>query len=956
VNPQVSLPEFFSQLQSHESGLASSEAALRLASLGPNDPQSARRQSMAHEVVGYFANPLVLILLLAALVSGVLGDALNASIIVAVVLLSVGLNFVQSYRSQQAAERLRAQVAPTATALRDGEWVEVARRAIVPGDVVRLSAGDLVPADARLLSGRDLHVQQGALTGESLPVEKTAVSRQQSANSSQIALGGRGDPRLHRLRLGALPRSGVLPELQPPHLTPDGGAMADVSQVDVNASNLVFLGTSVVSGTATAMVFATGRATMFGDIATRLAARHPETEFERGTRQFGLLIMRTVIFLVLFVFLVSAALHRDPLQSFLFAVALAVGLTPEFLPMITTITLGRGALRMAEQKVIMKHLAAIQNFGSMDVLCSDKTGTLTSGEMRLYQHLDYGGGPSERVFLLAYLNSVHETGVPDAANAAILQKAKAVSPLDMAILSHDHPNVSLYRKLDEVPFDFERRRQSVVVEAGTVEEGLIEDTARSAPGGSAREGDGSTESGTVLESASAQAAGRPLRLLISKGAPEGVLGICSDYERRGAVLPLDETALGRAQAAYQAMSGLGYRVLAVAYKHVPVQSAYDKRDETAMTLAGFITFFDPPLPDAGEAIRALRADGVSVKILTGDNELVAKHVCAEVGLDEKRLVLGDALDNMTDAALAHVAEETDIFARVSPAQKNRIILALKRHSHVVGYLGDGINDAPSLHAADVGISVANAVDVAKDAADIILLENRLEILHSGIGEGRRAFGNVMKYLLMGTSSNFGNMFSMAGASLFLPFLPMLPTQILLNNFLYDLAQVSIPTDNVDAAYTRRPHRWDIGLIRDFMLWVGPVSSLFDFATFGFLLFVLQAGEKEFHTGWFVESLATQTLVLFVIRTGLVRRVTHMGSARSDAGSSPSEALVLTVLAVVVAGVLLPYSPLAGPLGFVPLPWTYFVFLALATVAYLGAVEWVKRKVMGRMSGGSHELR
>ncbi len=822
-------------------GLTSAEARRRLAESGPNDPAPARRAGILSQLLSFFANPLVVILLIASAVSATLGDLINATLISLMVLFSVGLNFVQSYRSQRAAERLRAQVAPTAAVLRDGQWQEIPRREVVPGDVIRLAAGDMVPADAQLLDARDLHVQQAALTGESLPVEKEA-----------------GDER-------------------------DG-------------RNRVFLGTSVVSGTATARVSATGRQTQFGDIATRLTLRPPETEFERGTRQFGLFIMRTVFFLVLFVFLVSAALRRDPFESLLFAVALAVGLTPEFLPMITTVTLGEGAVHMARRKVIVKHLEAIQNFGSMDVLCSDKTGTLTSGEMTLEQHLDAGGQPSEKVLLLGHLNSLHETGVGSAMDAAILRRVEA-NPLDVAVLRHDAPDVGAYRKLDEVPFDFERRRQSVVVARGDE------------------------------------------RLLISKGAPEGLLALSTHYEANGQVRALDEAARAQCDGLYRSLSAQGSRVLAVAYRRVPEQAAYRKDDEQDLTLAGYLTFADPPLADAGEMLQALRGDGVEVKILTGDSELVAQHICAQVGLDGQQMVLGDDLERMSDAALAHVAEQTRVFARVSPAQKNRIIVALKNRRHVVGFLGDGINDAPSLHAADVGISVATGTDVAKDAADIILMEQGLRVLHAGILEGRKAFGNVMKYLLMGTSSNFGNMFSMAGASLFLPFLPMLPTQILLNNFMYDLAQVSIPTDNVDETYIHKPRRWDISLIRDFMLFIGPISSIYDFLTFFVMLAYFHASESLFHTGWFVESLATQTLVLFVIRT-----------AGNPLRSRPSGPLTVTTLAIVLAGLALPFTPVASALGFVPLPGAYFLFLAAATATYLVFVEVVKRRLMGRMVG------
>jgi Mg2+-importing ATPase len=711
---------------------------------------------------------------------------------------------------------------------RDGAWVEIARREVVPGDVIRLSAGDRVPADARLLDTRDLHIQEAALTGESMPVEKRAGAR-----------------------------------------------------------DMIFFGTSVVSGTATAAVVATGPATAFGDIAARLMDRPPETEFERGIRRFSVLIMRTVVFLVLFVLLAGAFLHRPALETLLFAVALAVGLTPEFLPMITTVTCAQGAVRMARRHVIVRHLAAIEDFGSMDVLCSDKTGTLTTGAMELTASLDSGGRPAERPRALAYLNSLYETGIR--------------SPLDEAVLRAGG-SADGSRKLDEIPFDFERRRVSVVVATGDEV------------------------------------------VLIAKGAPEQMLACCVAYEVDGGERPLDAEAFERCRRTHETLGRQGARVLAVARRSLPPQRAYSAADERELVLVGFIAFADPLVPGVADALAALRRDGVAVKIVTGDGELVARHVCGQVGLDAERIVLGADLEGMTDAALGVVAERTDVFARVSPAQKTRIILALKARDHVVGFLGDGINDAPSLHAADVGLSVANAVDVAKDAADIILRQRNLGVLHTGILEGRKAFANVTKYLLMGTSSNFGNMFSMAGAVLFLPFLPMLPMQILLNNLLYDLAQVTIPTDRVDPEFVRAPQRWNIDTIRNVMLVIGPISSLYDFLTFFTLLTVFAAPAALFHTGWFVESLATQTLVLFVIRT-----------ARSPLRSRPSGWLTATTLVVVVVGCLLPYTPLAPALGFVPLPPAYFLFLVAATTTYLALVEAVKRRLIGRLVDGGRRV-
>ena len=821
-------------------GLTSHEAEARLKEFGPNDPAPQRRLSPILELLRLFLNPLVMILLIAAVASAFLGEKVDAGIIIVIVLMSVGVDFTQTYRSQKAVEQLRARVAPTATVLRDGDSKDIPRTEVVPGDIVRLSAGDLVPADARLLVSRDLYVQQAALTGESLPAEKQAAGTEISTR-------------------------------------PD-------------AANMVFLGTSVVSGTATAVVIATGARTSFGDIAARLSSRPEETAFDHGLKNFSLLLSRTVFFLVIFLLVSSLLMHRPPLQALLFAIALAVGLTPEFLPMITSVTLSKGARAMARKKVIVKHLSAIQNLGSIDVLCSDKTGTITTGNMTFDRALDPFGNPSNSVLTLAYLNSSFETGIR--------------SPLDAAILQTPQPKeAENYEKRDEIPYDFERRRLSIVVER------------------------------------------QSRQLLISKGAPEGILGLSVSCESDGRIVSLDVSTRERCQKTYEDLSRQGFRVLAVAYCEVQPRPNYSPKDERGLILAGFLTFSDPPVPDAAEALAALRRDGVEVKIITGDGELVTSHVCSQVALDHGKIVLGEQIEGMTDPALAHVVGQANVFARVSPAQKNRILLALKHNGHCVGFMGDGINDAPSLHAADVGISVSSAVDVARDAADIILVEPGLGVLAAGIQEGRKAFGNVMKYLLMGTSSNFGNMFSMAGASVFLPFLPMLPTQILLNNFLYDVSQITIPTDNVDEGFLRKPQHWDIRLIRNFMIFVGPISSIFDFLTFYVLLHFFHADQVFFHTGWFVESLATQTLVLFVIRT-----------AQNPFRSRPSVPLIATILTVVAIGTILPFSPFAKALGFTPLPSAYFAFLAVATITYLLLVEAGKRILLRRETQGEETRR
>ncbi len=816
-------------------GLTTTEAKTRLKKFGFNEPVTRQKVSPMFRFFRLFSEPLIAILLVVSLVSAIIGDWINSGIVFVMVLLSVIVNFAQTLRSQHAAESLKQSISLTAAVLRDGEWREIPRRDVVPDDVIQLVAGDLVPADARITEANDLHAQEASLTGESMPVKK------------------------------------------------------DANAVNTTLSK-VFLGTSIVSGTATAIVTATGSRTEFGAIAERLTEKVPETDFEQGTRKFGYLIMRVVFLLVISVFFINTILQRDPLESLFFSIALAVGLTPEFLPMITAVTLGKGAVKMAKQKVIVKHLAAMQNLGSMDILCSDKTGTLTSGDLSLEKHLNPFGENSEHTFQLAFLNCFFETGVNNPLNYAIKNKA---NPLDDAIIKHDKSQVENFKKVDENPFDFERRRVSIVVEEADKK-----------------------------------------RTLISKGAPESIFAVCTNYEIDGKVLPFNAESKTKSEAVFQDFSRQGLRVLGVAYRTVEIQNNYQNDAEIEMTLAGFLTFADAPLESAKTTLEELAKDGVKVKILTGDNELVARHVCEQVGLASERIVLGDEIEKMSDSALEHIAEKVDIFARVSPMQKNRILLALKRRGHVVGYLGDGINDAPSLRTADVGISVSTATDVAKDAAEIVLMERSLSVLHGGIIEGRKSFGNVMKYLLMGTSSNFGNMFSMAGAAFFLPFLPMLPTQILLNNFLYDIAQVTIPTDNVDDSFVRKPQHWDIKLIRNFMLYIGPISSIYDFLTFYILLYVFKAGEKEFHTGWFVESLATQTAVVFIIRT-----------VGNPFKSRPSLALSLTVISVIIIAVILPFSPLAGILGFVPLPPAYFVFLTAATVTYLFLVELVKRRLM-----------
>ncbi len=817
-------------------GLSSSEAAARLARFGPNLLHTVRKRTLLFQFLAKFRNPLVIILLMASAVSAFSGDATSFFIISFIVLISVTLDFVQEHRAGEAAERLRKSVAVRVQVLRDGKPRAIPLAELVPGDVALLAAGDLVPGDGRVLEAKDLFVNQALLTGEPYPVEK---------NSTELS---------------------------------------EESEI-LSASNTILLGTSVISGTARVLVCHTGTNTVLGDIADTLVAKAPPTAFEQGTRHFGLLIMRLTVLLVLFVLLVNAIFHRPWLESFLFAVALAVGLTPELLPMIVSVTLAKGAQRMAAKRVIVKQLASIQNLGNMDVLCTDKTGTLTEARIRLERHLDGLGRNSKKVLGLAYLNSFFETGLK--------------SPLDDAILEHKEINATGWRKIDECPFDFERRRVSVLI-----------DNDRT-------------------------------RLLVVKGAPEDILRLSTHYEADGDtdLRPLDKGALSSIRTLFENLGREGFRVLGIAWRQVESDHPHAVvGDETELVFAGFAAFLDPPKESAKTALSKLAAADISVKIVTGDNELITEHICNQLGLPIAGILTGNDIQKMDDQALAAQVEKVNLFCRVTPVQKNRVILALKKRGHAVGYLGDGINDAPSLHSADIGISVDSAVDVAKDAAVMILLEHDLGVLHEGVMEGRRTFGNVMKYIMMGTSSNFGNMFSMAGGSLFLPFLPMLPTQILLNNMLYDFSELPIPLDNVDEEYLTHPRHWDISFIRNFMLTVGPVSSVFDFLTFFIMIKIFQAGESLFHTGWFIESLATQVLVIFVIRT-------HKNPLKSR----PNPWLTGCSLMVVALAVILPFTPLGSYLGFVPPPPLFFLVLAVMVMLYLVIVEQVKRWFYRRFS-------
>ncbi|MBS7658168.1 magnesium-translocating P-type ATPase [Candidatus Bathyarchaeota archaeon] len=820
--------ELLSRLKSSMDGLSSDEVERRLEVFGYNELARRKKRTTVINFLSHFKNPLVIILLIAGLISGFLGETANTAIIFVIVMFSIVLDFYQESKAEMAAEMLKQKVATTATVLRDGVKREVRLSEIVPGDIIYLSAGDIVPADARVISAKDLFVNQSALTGESFPVEKTD-----------------------------LPLKSYDPSI-------------------TEWSNYLFMGTSVVSGMAMAVVVKTGSLTEYGKIARKLVEREVETEFQRGIRSFGYMMMQVTFLLVIFVFSINVFSMRNVLDSLLFAVALAVGLTPELLPMIISINLSKGAVSMAKKGVIVKRLAAIQNFGSMDVLCTDKTGTLTENRVKLILHVDLNGDENDKVLLYSYLNSYYQTGLK--------------SPLDEAILRFREVDVKDYKKIDEVPFDFIRRRLSIVAEY------------------------------------------QNQRFMITKGAPEEVAKICSFYEVGEVIADITDEVRRRIEQKYVDLSAEGYRVLAVAYKHLREDKpAYTANDEKEMVFLGFVAFLDPPKEAAREALQLLKNAGIELKILTGDNELVTRKVCEYLGFDIKGIVTGSEISQMHDDALARVAEEANVFCRVTPAQKDRIMNALKGNGHVVGFLGDGINDAPSLKSADVGISVENAVDVAKESADIILLQNDLRVLHDGVSEGRKNFGNTMKYIMMGVSSNFGNMFSVAGASLFLPFLPMLPIQILLNNLLYDLSQSTIPTDEVDHEYIEKPKRWDIHFIRLFMMYLGPVSSIFDFLTFFIMLFIFNASEPLFQTAWFIESLTSQTLVIFAIRT----------KKSPFWKSKPSRLLFFSSISIITFALIIPYTPLGEIFRFVKPPATFYIALAAILGAYVALAEIIK---------------
>jgi P-type Mg2+ transporter len=827
-----------SELESRPDGLSQAEADSRLKQYGLNEIAREKRQSALMRLLSNVKNPLVLLLTALGVLSFLTGDLRATAVIFVMVVLGVVLRFFQEMRADNAAEKLKAMVSNTATLVRDGKEAEVPLKMLVPGDIIRLAAGDMVPADVRVLSAKDLFLNQAALTGESLPVERKA-----------------------------------------------GAVSADV-QNPLELPNICFLGSNVESGSATAVVVHTGDKTYFGSLAASIVGQRQLTSFDKGVNRFTWLMIRFIAVMVPAVFLINGLSKHNWLEAFLFAMAVAVGLTPEMLPMIVTVNLSKGALAMARKKVIVKRLNAIQNFGAMDVLCTDKTGTLTQGKIVLEKHLDAHGDPSEKVLQYGYLNSYHHTGLKNL--------------LDEAILDHEELEERLkakekYRKIDEIPFDFVRRRMSVVVEDET-----------------------------------------GLNTLICKGAVEEVLGLCTRVEVRGEVIEVLPEHDAKRRLLADDLNGQGFRVIALAYKQMPGatdEPVYAIKDESDLILLGFLAFLDPPKDSATEALKRLHSLSVDVKILTGDNEIITAYICKEVGMPVEHLLLGSQIEGMTETALAEAATKTSVFARLAPAHKEHIIRALQSKGHVLGFMGDGINDAPALKAADVGISVDSAVDIAKESSDIILLENSLLILEQGVMEGRRVFGNIVKYIKMAASSNFGNMFSVVGASAFLRFLPMLPIQVLTNNLLYDFSQTTIPTDEVDADWLIKPRKWEIGGILRYILFIGPISSIFDYLTFFMMLYLFNCWHNPalFHTGWFVESLFTQTLIIHVIRTNKIPFLQ----------SWASWPLILTSIIIVAVGAGLTVSPLAGALGFVALPPRYWLLLTVILVCYVVLTQLMK---------------
>jgi P-type Mg2+ transporter len=818
-------------------GLMTEQAELLLEQHGPNVVVRQQKHGWLKLLRTAMVNPLVILLALIGLVSFLTEDYDTAVIISLMILLGIVLRFVQEYRADVAAAKLRAMINVTATVVRNGADQEIPLGQIVPGDIVKLAAGDMIPADIRLLSCKDLFIVQSSLTGESLPVEKF----------STITNGNVTSP--------------------------------------LEFQNLCFLGTSVESGSAIALVVTTGFNTYLGSMAKVITEQQQPTSFDKGIQRFTWLMIRYMMVMVPLVFVINGITKGDWREAFFFALAVAVGLTPEMLPMIVTVCLSKGAIAMSKKKVIIKRLNSIQNLGAMDILCTDKTGTLTIDRVLLEQHSDVVCKEDEDVLTLAYLNSHFQTGLRNVLDRAILVHKEL----------HEQIHISQYQKVDEIPFDFLRKVMSVVIET---------------PEG--------------------------IHRMVTKGAPEEIFKRCTQFELDDEVDSLEPILIHDLKSEYERLSAEGFRVLALAYKDLERKQAYTKEDECDMILKGYLAFLDPPKETAAPAIRALHTYGVDIKVLTGDNELVTRKICQEVGLDVGHIMLGSEVEKLTDDQLAVHVESASIFARLSPAHKQRIVRALQSKGHTVGFMGDGINDAPALRAADVGISVDSAVDIAKESADAILLEKSLLVLEEGILEGRKVFANILKYIRMGASSNFGNMFSVLGASIFLPFLPMLQVQILINNLLYDFSQTPIPTDNVDPEHVAKPRPWAIGDISRFILFIGPISSIFDYTTFFMMLYIFNCWSPEraslFQTGWFVESLLTQTLIIHIIRTNLIPFIQSRASWPLIAMSSM----------IMIIGIWLPYSPFAGALELKPLPGLYWPLIVLTLFSYIILTQFVKQ--------------
>jgi len=821
----LSTDSLLKQLGTSLVGLTNAEARRRLQIYGPNRLRRAKSTDVATLLLAQFKSPLILILLGAVILSFFLREPVDAAIIIAIILLSGVLGFWQEKRAADAVKNLLAIVRIEVRVIRDGAERDVPAEDVVPGDLCVLNAGDIIPGDAVVLESKDLFVQEAALTGESFPAEKAP------------------------------------------------GIVAEEASL-MKRTNALFMGTHVVSGNARALIVLTGASTEFGKVSERLRMKPAETEFEQGVRRFGYLLTEVTLILVIVIFGITVYLQRPVIDSFLFALAIAVGIIPELLPAIISINLAVGAVHMARRKVIVKQLAAIENLGSMNVLCADKTGTLTEGTVELHAALDAAGKASEKGHFYAYLNSFYETGF--------------TNPIDQAIRTYRKFDLTGYQKVDEVPYDFVRKRLSILVEK-----------------------DGA-------------------HIMITKGAVSNVLNVCTSVELPSGSCDLTALHHGIEQQ-FQSLGNDGFRVLGLAYKHVGSLSRIDKDQEVGMTFLALLVFFDPPKAGVAEAVVDLRKLGIALKVVTGDNVHVATSVTRNVLGYEPKVLTGQEVHLLSDEALHSRAPAIDVFAEIEPNQKERIILALKKSGNTVGFLGDGINDASALHSADVGISVNSAVDVAKEAATIVLLEKDLSVLAAGVREGRKTFANTLKYIYMTTSANFGNMFSMAGAALFLPFLPLLPKQILLNNFLTDFPAMAISTDSVDAELVERPRPWDIRFVRNFMIVFGVVSSLFDFLTFAALVFVLRATPEEFRTGWFVESVMTEVLIILVMRTW-----------NPFYKSLPSRPLLLAMILVLVVTLALPYSPLSGILGLTPLPISSLVLLGMITLAYSGVSEVTKK--------------